>query len=232
MSKKQILLKILIPILMLLIMSFYLFWNRVPQSLSKRLSNTFQTQVFIGDAQFRLDQISLYKIGIDSPQDSKLPQAFTCQDLKIHTFVTHYLKDEIVIDLIELDRVYLGLEFDSPSSTNGNWTKLMSNLEASSKAETDNQGKTITIKKLVIRNIQCQVLYANKHDGVINLKPIDQLEFTNISSTEGFPIEQLSKSVLGQMLKQVFVQQNLQDMLKNLIQPQKQLNKVLPFKLF
>jgi hypothetical protein len=233
MFRKDIFFKTLTSVLMVLLIGLYLLWNTVPNRLSKTLSRDLQTTVFIGDATFSLNKIGLNKISINSPKNSRLPQAFSCENLSVNTWVTEYLKKDIVIDEITLDQVYLGLEFDSPSSTNGNWTKLMNNLNQSGASNSSKSNKTVLIKKLVITNIQCQVVYANKKDKAINLKPIDRIEFTNISSNQGFPVEQLSSSVLGKMLKEVFIRQNLEDMLKNLIPNQKDLNNLInPFKLF
>lgn len=233
MFSRGILLKTLVPLFILLLMGFYLFWNTVPNKLSRELSKDLQTSVFVGDATFSLKKIGLKKIVINSPKKSRLPQAFSCDQLNIRAWVTNYLKKDIEIDLIELDDVYLGLEFDSPSSANGNWTRLMENLQKATQESSSKSKKTVLIKKLIIRNIKCQVVYLNKKDGVINLKTIDQLEFDNISSDEGFPLEQLSNSVLGKMLKEVFVKQNLKDMIDKWVQPQQQLDKLIkPFKLF
>jgi len=233
MFRKDVFFKTLTSVLMVLLIGLYLLWNTVPNRLSKILSQGLQTTVFIGDATFSLNKIGLNKISINSPKNSRLPQAFSCENLSVNTWVTEYLKKDIVIDEITLDQVYLGLEFDSPSSTNGNWTKLMNNLNQSGASNSSKSNKTVLIKKLVITNIQCQVVYANKKDKAINLKPIDRIEFTNISSNQGFPVEQLSSSVLGKMLKEVFIRQNLEDMLKNLIPNQKDLNNLInPFKLF
>lgn len=232
MKKVNLLLKIILPLFLIAFMGFYLFWQTVPSRMTKILTNSFQTPVFIGDASFGLYDLAFRKIIISSPKGSSLPQAFSCSKLSIDAWITNYLKKDIVIDLIELDNVYLGLEFDSASGTTGNWTRLMNNLSQNS-SQRSASNKTVLIKKLIIRNISTQVFYASSSKKPINLKPIDKLEFDNISSTDGFPVEQLSSSVLGKMLKQVFVQQNLQDMLNKWIQPQQQIPSYMnPFKLF
>lgn len=235
MSKKQIIISSIVPFCLILFLTFYLMWNQVPRKLAQILSNALQTSVLIGDATISPSKIGLHKIIINSPRKSQLSKAFSCQTLNVNAPVLEYVKEDIVIDLIELDDVYLGLEFDSPQSTSGNWTRLMDNLSKSSE-KTDNSktNKNILIKKLRITNINCQVVYLNKNDRPINLKPIAVLEFDNISTSSGFPVEQLSNSVLGKMLKQVFIQQNLADMLNKWVNPKEQIPNILkqPFKLF
>lgn len=235
MNKKGLFVSAIIPIFLIIMVVLYLMWNQVPRRLSQTLSNALRTSVIIGDATISPSSLGLQKIIISSPRQSLLPQAFRCETLSVNAPLLGYLKDNIVIDSIELDNVYLGLEFDSPQSTSGNWTRLMDNLSKSTAQNSnDKSNKTILIKKLRITNTRCQVVYANKKDGPINLKPIPVMEFDNISSTSGFPVEQLSNSVLGQMLKEVFIRENLADMLNKWINPQEQIPDILKkqFKLF
>ncbi len=235
MTKKGIIISAIVPLFLIIFLILHLMWNQVPRRLSQTLSNALQTSVIIGNATISPAKIGLQKIIINSPRKSQLSKAFSCETLNVNAPIIEYVKDDIVIDLIELDDVYLGLEFDSPQSTSGNWTRLMDNLAKSSEnSDSTKSNKTILIKKLRITNINCQVVYLNKNDRPINLKPIKVLEFDNISSTSGFPVEQLSNSVLGKMLKQVFIEQNLTDMLNKWINPQDQLQGVFkpPFKLF
>jgi hypothetical protein len=233
MSIKKILIKTIIPLFLVGLMALYLLWNTVPTRISKTLSEALKTTVFIGNARFSPNVINFDKISINSIKNSKLPQAFTCENLGLHNFFTNYFHSDIEIDLIELNDVYLGLEFDSPNSATGNWSRLMDNLQNSTTNRTSKSSKSVTIKKLVIKNIKCQIVYLDRNSKPIDLKTIPYLEFTDISSSEGFPIEQLSNSVLGKMLKKVFVDQNLKDMLGDWTQPKQQIQKLIkPFKLF
>jgi hypothetical protein len=233
MTPKSLFLKTLLPLFMVAIMGFYIIWDRIPDKIAKTLTQSLQTPVFVGNATISPSKLGLQKIVVNSPKSSSLSKAFSCDTFSVHAWLGNYLKKNIEIDLIELDTVYLGLEFDSVKDATGNWTRLMSNLAQASYNNKSSSSKTVLIKKLVIRNISCQVVYNDRKDKVINLKPIAILEFENISSDGGFPVEQLSNSVLGKMLKEVFVRENLNDMLNKLIQPQQQIDKFLkPFKWF
>jgi hypothetical protein len=228
MSKKGIIISSIVPLFLIIFLVLHLMWNQVPRKLAQTLSNALQTSVLIGDATIAPSRIGLQKIIINSPRKSQLSKAFSCENLNVNAPILEYIKDDIVIDLIELDDVYLGLEFDSPQSATGNWTRLMDNLSKSTdKEDPSRSSKNILIKKLRITNIKCQVVYLNKNDRPINLKPIAVLEFDNISSSSGFPVEQLSNSVLGKMLKQVFIQENLTDMLNKWVNPKESVPNIL-----
>jgi uncharacterized protein involved in outer membrane biogenesis len=233
MARPSLLLKTIVPLFLVLFMAFYLVWHKVPSYLSNQLSNAFLTQVYIGDATLSPYTIALKKIAIGSPKNSRLPKSFACEKLSINTWLYEYLKDQVVIDEIVLDNVYLGLEFDTAQSTNGNWTILMQNLKNSKSAHQSKGNKSFFIKKLTVKNIQCQVLYNDRRNGLFDLSPIDELTFTDISTDKGFPIEQLMDSVLGQTLKEIFIRENLKDMLNKIIEQQDQIQQfVKPFKLF
>ncbi|MBS0627470.1 MAG: hypothetical protein JSS09_04590, partial [Verrucomicrobia bacterium] len=91
--------------------------------------------------------------------------------------------------------------------------------------------KTVLIKTLVLTNIQVDLVYKSKGDGVKKLPPIDKIVLTNINTAEGLPMNQIMHSVLGQMLKSVFIKENLKDAVDGLLQePESTLDKLLtPF---
>ena len=140
-----------------------------------------------------------------------------------------HLKDEIIVDEIEIDGIYLGLEFNNAKGVDGNWTELMKSLETRSAASTEPSGKkrSLLVKKVVLTNINTDLVYRDS-GNVQHLPKIDRMELYNISSTGGVPVDQLMNSVLGQMLKQVFIRQNLKDMLQDLLKGNSPLNQYIP----
>ena len=69
------------------------------------------------------------RIQIGNPPNSILPYALQVATLQVSTPLTRFFDDRIVIDLMTMDDVYLGLEFESQGSTNGNWSTIMRNLK-------------------------------------------------------------------------------------------------------
>ena len=74
-------------------------------------------------------KIDVKNIEIGNPPNSILSKAFSCHEIDVNAPFTRYLNKHIIIDEIDLNDVYLGLEFDSAASTKGNWTTIMSNIE-------------------------------------------------------------------------------------------------------
>jgi len=210
-----------------------IFWFRVPTMLSRELSQKMDVRVKISTIGLTLDDISVNNLKIDNLPGSILPTAFTSKTIDLHAPIGNYLHDHIVINEIDVDDIYLGLEFNSPSGTTGNWAQIMGNLQRSQDKASSSSSKlskrTVFIKKIVLTNLNVDVVY--KTDKKVKRLPtIDRMELTDISSEGGFPSDQIMNSVLGQMLKSVFVKENMNNMLQDLLKQENPVNKFLqPF---
>jgi hypothetical protein len=92
----------------------------------------------------------------------------------------------------------------------------MSNLASATASASKEESKTVIIQELILTNIQVDVVYKSG-GSVKKLKPIARIVLHDINSSEGFPADQIMKSVLGQMLKSVFVEENLKNMFEDLL---------------
>lgn len=211
--------------------ALFLLWSRLPDMIASTLSKQLQTPVEIGDMKLSFNQITVDRFIIDNLRSFKLPKAFSTEQITITSPLTRFLHDAIEIDEIHLDKVYIGLEFESPKSARGNWSALLANAE---KAQQKNSTtKSLLIHRLLLTNIQAELLYQS--DGKRRqLKPIPQIELLNVSSQGGNVSAQLLNSALGQAVKQIFIEENLKDMFDQLLNipsgPIKQF--VSPFKNF
>lgn len=224
----------------------FIAWSRAPDILANNISKKLGVQVEIEDISVGFSNITIENFEIGNVPNGILPKAFSVETLAVNAPLGRYLNDQIIIDTIQLDNVYLGLEFDSATSTNGNWTRIMSNLQNSTKSDENDApkprkrkseqqspstapktGKSLLIKELVINNISVDLVYVQGDGRIKKLPMIKQIVLRNISSEEGFPMDQLMSSVLGQMLKQVFIQQNLKNMIDQLVPRAQDLNSLL-----
>ena len=229
-------------ILAAVIVSF-IFWSRVPDILANNLSKKMKVSVEIDSIGLGWGKIDLKKIQIGNPSGSILAKAFSCNEIDVLAPFTNYLSQNIVIDEIDVNDVYLGLEFDSASGTTGNWTTIMGNLNASpdssaatskgkkkrkeqpAPAGASSSSRTVLIHRLVLTNIDVDVVYRKDGGKVKRLPRIPRIELTEISSEGGLPMNQIMNSVLGEMLKQVFLKENLKNMMQDLMD-----NPNIPFK--
>lgn len=214
---------IFIVILLAAIVVGVIGWLRMPDFLANKLSEKLNVAVNVEDVDLGWREISIDQVVIGNPPGSLLSKAFSCRTIQIFAPFFHYLKPEVIIDQVEVDNIYLGLEFDSATGVTGNWTRLMANLEKSmgkpsSKTSSQEKKRSLLIRRLILTNIDVDVVYRKEGGKIQRLKRIDRIELNNISSEGGLPVDQLMNSVLGEMLKSVFEKQNLKNMLQNLLQ--------------
>lgn len=212
-----------------------LFWSRLPDLLASTLSKKMRVAVSVHAVDARWEKILVDQVQVANVPKSVLANALTCNQILILAPYLAYLQSQIIVDEIDLNGVYLGLEFDSASGTSGNWSTIMNNIKASGmrhpKKSTEGEpSHTLLIHKLVLTDIDTDVVYRKEGSKIHKLPRIPRIELNEISSEGDFPINQLMDSVLGSLLKEVFMKQNLNNMLQNLLKPQKVIPKhLLPF---
>ncbi len=196
-----------------------ILWSRLPDLLADHLSKEMKVPISIATIRAKWGEIDINKIQVANLPKSLLTHAFSCDQIAVITPYSNYFSQNVIIEEIDLNSVYLGLEFDSATGTNGNWTRIMSNLQSPSDSPSQSN-RSLLIRKLILTNIDVDVVYRKNGNKVHKLPRIPRMELTNISSEGGVPMDQIMKSVLGEMLKQVFIKQNLKNMLQELLQQQ------------
>ncbi len=201
-------------ILLALLILVFIGLGRLADIAADHFSKHLQVGVSIDALTPHLSRIVVREFEMGNPSGYSLPKAFEAKTITIHAPLTAYIKDDIVIEEIDLDTISLGLEFDSTSGARGNWTVLMENLKSSN---VDGPSpRTILIKKAVFTNIQAQLLFRKGGGAMRTLPTIDRIELTNISTKGQFPVDQLTASVLGEMVKAVFAEYQLNNMLSEI----------------
>lgn len=228
----------------------FIFWSRIPDMVANNLSKKLKVAVEIDSFGLSWGKLDAKKIQIGNPPGSLLSRAFACDEIDVFAPFSNYLDKKIVIDEIDLQNVYLGLEFDSASGTSGNWTKIMSNLQQSMGEESSGKQKkrkknkgeqpaqpatpasrSVLIHKIVLTNIDVDVVYRKEGGKVKRLPRIPRMELTEVSSEGGLPTDQILNSVLGEMLKQVFIKENLKNMMQDLLNTPSPIQQyIAPFK--
>lgn len=237
---------IIVAILAAVIVGF-IFWSRLPDMVSNNLSKKLKVAVEIDSFGLSWGKISAKNIQIGNPPGSILARAFTCQEIDVLAPFTSYLKKRVVIDEIALKDIYLGLEFDSASGTSGNWSRIMKNLQDSTGGISSSTSKkdkskappaptserSVLIHRIVLTNIDVDVVYRKEGGKVKKLPRIPRMELTEVSSEGGLPMDQILNSVLVQMLKEVFIKENLNNMIKEFMDTPSPVQKYIqPFKGF
>lgn len=207
---------VIIILLLAIVIVGFIIWARIPDIVASSLSKKMQVTVEIEDINLTLQSIKVEKLEIGNPKGSILSKAFSSDQILIQAPASNYFKDEIVIDEIDIDKVYVALEFDSKGSSKGNWSTIMGNMKSSSPPSKNE--KNILIKRLILTNIDLDLVYRNEGGKVQKLPPIRRLEFTNVTSQGGIPSQQIMNVILKETLRSIFQKENLQNMLEGILE--------------
>ncbi len=214
---------------------------QLPDMVASNLSSKLKVPVQVGDIDLSFKVIEVQKLEIENPQGYKLPIAFAADTITVRAPLTEYLRDQVEIEEIEINNVYLGFEFESATSTQGNWTDIIKRAQERAEgmpAKAGEKKKSVLIRRIILNHIQTDLLYRHQGGKVKHLPVIQHIELVDISSEGGSALDQIMNSALGAMLKQVFIEQNLKDVfnqffdpnntLKNALKPLKGLFNALP----
>jgi hypothetical protein len=196
--------------------------TQLPDVVAGNLSRKLQVPVQVGDIDLSFSGIEVQKLEIENPQGYRLPIAFAADTIAVKAPLAEYMRQHIEIEEISISNVYLGLEFESATSTNGNWTAIINYAKSAAekdKSKDEKNKKTVLIRRIILNNIQTDLFYRLEGTRVKHLPVIDRIELTDISSERGSPLDQIMNSALGEMLKGVFIKQNLKNILDQVFEP-------------
>ena len=216
---------ILICVIIILFAAIFFSWNYLPYWISHNLSKKIGVAVSIGHMNLSPTRARILQLSIDNPEGCILDKALTVKKIQANSPITSFLHDNVVIDEVVFSDLYLGLEFESALNTQGNWTMIMGNLRSSLGGSSlgegvntaEKKGKSFLIKRLAVERMNIDLVFRQGDGRIRHLKPVAHMEFKNVRSDGPFPMGQLTNIIMSEVLKEVFFDQHLQDMLQNLI---------------
>ena len=201
----------------------YVAFLNIPHILAKTISHTTQTPVMINNITFHSKAFTIQDLIISNPKEAYIPTAFKAEVVEIDASYKQYLKNLIIIDKIEMNNVYINIEFYTEDKIEGNWQDLIENMEVAHQPPSKGKRQAL-IKKLVLNNVQVTLILS---DGKIRrLSPITQLEFDDITSEQGIPTKEISEIIARKMIYTIFRDEGLNLVIKI---PIKVIKKILPF---
>jgi len=211
--------KYLIVLIVILFIAVIVVWGFLPNILSTQLTKKAGVPVHISSLQILPGKIALEDFTIGTPPKSVLPKSLSVEKTRIFAPITGYLKDNIVIDTITMDDIYLGIELEKKGSSKSNWSYIMAHLNQGKKEDESKSKTTVLIKKVILTDLDIEMAYRDQKGKIQKLKPIKRLELTNISSEGGIPSAQITHIILQEALRQVFSLEGLQNLIQDAINP-------------
>ena len=218
--------KFIIPLfsfICLIIILLFVTWFNIPNIVAHFLTKDFGVPVSIENITYSKNVLSLKKLDISNPKNSKTKTAFFSNTLDIKSTMKEIREEVLTIDSITLNDLKIGIEFYNKSGSENNWATIMQMPPAKKKSD---KKRKYLIKRLTLNNIGVTLA---KPDGTRQTFPtIEKLEFYNISDETGFPIDEIEKAIAHAVLKSILQKFSLENILKT-ISPQNIIKTILPF---
>lgn len=177
-------------------------WGFKTQIVAHFIGKQFHVSASVGSLDLTKTRANLDKVWIGTPRGSRTNTSFATRSLTIDSTWDQMVADPLVIDLIELDSIFVGIEFYNRDGTDNNWSRMMATPHKEKKKQ-----RGYLIRTLVLTNLTVQVTQA---DGSTKQYPtIPRMEFRNISDETGLPLDQIEKAIFQLVLKELFQKLNL-----------------------
>jgi hypothetical protein len=189
-------------------------WFFAPRIAAYKIGSDLGTKASVERFDIGLNHINFDGITVMSPSGSRTPKALEVAsgEATATTFMA-LTADPFVIDRLYMRDLKFHFDFPmGPSLKSGNWGRMIGYADQ----HTNPSDREILIKELLLENVQVSIV---GQDGTIqNLKPIDRIRLTNVSSRAGVKKSQIAALVFTQIATQVLTLENLLPMIEQATQ--------------
>jgi hypothetical protein len=183
-----------------------LAWINRSSLAARMISKTLHVPVKIQALEFSPGQALIANLWIGNPPRSKTKTSFSTERIDFAGSWRQLRADPLTIDQIVLSQIFVGIEIYDSNSKDNNWARMLKQDKPGATSDRD-----YLIRRLVLNNLTVRVTQPN---GTVKTYPtIPRMEFRNISSATGFPIEEIEKAIFKMVLKDLFQQLNLDQLL-------------------
>lgn len=201
--------------LLLIVMASLVFlWLIKTPIMAGYLTHKIHVPVSIGNVSIWPSQTNIRDFRIKNPHGFKTHSAFSVHQVDIFYDVHQLRQTPRHIQKIEMDDIFLSIEFSNALGTQNNWTVIGSKIPK----EDSYSGKELIIDKLILTNLKIEIRGLGLI-GAPQMQQIARLEFDQISSEKGFPTKQL--------IQQIFQSAGIQQYIKEAFNPENVIEKVL-----
>ncbi|MCB1072240.1 MAG: AsmA family protein [Chlamydiales bacterium] len=214
---------ILLAIIIVLCGATYLAYRNADLIFAEIISRKAKVPITIKKVQFNKESFQIEEFQMANPKGARLPTALKVETIKVDSPYRQYFEDPITIDQIHVNNVYVNIQIYNKEQTKGNWHTIMNNMEKEHNSPLSIERPAI-IKKLILTNIKIDLILS---DGSMHdLSPINRLEFDNLDSEKGIPIQEISEIIVQKMMNSIFLEKGLKSIIEA---PVDIIKGVLPF---
>ncbi len=144
---------------------------------------------------------------IGNPPRSQTTTAFSAESIDIDTTLQKIFGHPLLIEEILVREIFVGIEYYDSKKQVSNWNVI---LQPPSPSQGQPGGRDYLIRTLRLENLKIEVTHAN---GKIERYSLPQMEFHNLTSETGFPVDEIEKAIFQQMMLNLIQQFHLDQIL-------------------
>jgi len=184
-------------------------WKNRENILAHFLSKQLHAPVAIHSLNIDNASAEMTHLWIGNPMHSKTATAFAAEALKTVARLDQLLSNPLTIENITIDNIFVGIEFYDQKGEDNNWSRILH------EDTIKNNTRDYLIQTLTLRNLVVELTQA---DGKIKRYPeIQEIEFHNITSETGFPIEEIEKAIFDLLMQNLFKKLQLNELIKTIV---------------
>jgi len=146
---------------------------------------------------------SINQLVIGNPKGFRSSSSFLAETIEVTATWKQLRADPLTIDRIEMSNLLITLEESSSGKTN--WDRLLGSRSGS------HSNRRWLLRSLILNNLTVRVM---KADGSVKQYPtLQRMEFSNLSDETGFPVDEIEKAILNEMMRNLLQNLNLQNLL-------------------
>ena len=173
------------------------------------MSRQLHVPVTIRSLDITKTSAEISRLWIGNFPHSQTSTSFTSDTLRVEEKLDEIFGNPVTIQSIDLENIFVGIEFYDAEGKNSNWQRILEEKAGSKKIR-----REYLIRNLTLRNLTVEVTQAN---GKVKRYPtIKQMEFHNIGSETGFPVDEIEKAIFDLMMKDLFKKLQLDQLFKSL----------------
>jgi hypothetical protein len=196
-------------VLLCLAVAIGISWTNRENILAHFISRQLHVPVSISSLEIGKSSAKISRLWIGNFPSSQTTTSFTSETLRVDAKWDQIFGNPVTIDHIDIDNIFVGIEFYDANGDDNNWGRMLHENGSKKKNPRD-----YLIRTLTLRNLTVELTQAN---GKVKRYPtIKQMEFYNISSATGFPVEEIEKAIFEMMMKDIFKKLQLDQLFKTI----------------
>ncbi|MDX8431492.1 MAG: hypothetical protein SNF33_06825 [Candidatus Algichlamydia australiensis] len=197
------------------------FYFHRAEILANYLSEKLGVHTTIKSIDLHWDSFTINQLVVHNPKGYKMDKAMEVGKITFDAPLINYFKKDIDIQRIAFENIWAGIEFNDKDNSQGNWTQIVQNVDSNFSTTNPIEevvdktsfryNRTVLIELLGLYNVNVDILLSGERNPR-KLNPIPKMEFQNVGTEKGLPIEEITEVIIKKLLEQITLMEGVTNM--------------------